>query len=81
MNVGCSLAAVMLLSSKANPRGHPGLIHSAPLALMSTRNVSAVRAAYQEKPNVVLCKQIVFSDYVSLSFVSSGYNFGLTDYG
>lgn len=50
---------------------------------MSTENVSMVCAAYrvQKKPNVVFWKQIVFSDYVSLSFVSYIYNFGLTDYG
>lgn len=81
---GCSCAVwVMPLSSKAHFRGHPGLFHSAPLAFMFTENVSMMCAAYrvQKKPNVVLQKQIVFSDYVSLSFVSYIYNFGLTDYG
>lgn len=56
VNVGRSIAVlVMLSSSKAHLRGHPGLIHSAPLAFMSTENVSMVRAAYrvQIKPNVV----------------------------
>lgn len=50
---------------------------------MSTENASMMRAAnrVQKKPNVVFWKQIVFSDYVSLSFVSYIYNFGLTDYG
>ena len=56
VNVGRPLAVrVMLLSSKAHLRGHPGLIHSAPLPFMSTENVSMVRAAFrvQIKPNVV----------------------------
>ena len=46
--------------------------------LCPTKNVSMVYAAYQvqKKPNV-----IVFSDYVSLSFISWEYSFGLTDYG
>lgn len=56
VNVGCSLAVgVMLLSSKAYLRGHPGLIHSAPLAFMSTKKclhgVRCIPSAKETKCN------------------------------
>lgn len=40
-----SHSQVILLPSKAHLQGHPGLIYSAPLAFMSTKNVSVVCAA------------------------------------